>query len=458
MAALIESSSRDGFRVVVTGAPDERERAIVDAMLAALPQSCRTSVHDRHREADAARALRADDARAAVRRRRFGADAHRRGRGHACRRAVRPVRRARMGPVGRRAPRRRFDRLPVPALRQRRLRRRQGLGVPDDAAGRSRAALRSTRCSRKRRTVGVMRLADHPSALHAVRRRRALRRERARGAARAQRRDHAVHARMAGDAAQADRAAHRRSVPPRQPVARLRLRARRVPRESARAKLDLVQSHERLLCCDVYRAGDGVHAVWLEERMKGAPWWKRLSVRAQSVAPLRACDRAQAVREPAAAGGDLQLGDGARRDQRALRRSRREAAPDPQRRRLAGVQPGAAREWRKATRAKLRHRGRRDRATCSSAPASSAKAWRPRSRRWPSCRRRRISSSSAATSISSAIARSRERLGVEGRVHARPGRRPIRSPTSVRPTCSCCRRSTIRSRMPRSRRWRAGCR
>lgn len=55
--------------------------------------------------------------------------------------------------------------------------------------------------------------------------------------------------------------------------------ARAVSREVGRAKLDLVQSHERLLACDVYRAGDGVHAVWLAERLRGAPWWKRLSVR-----------------------------------------------------------------------------------------------------------------------------------------------------------------------------------
>ena len=55
--------------------------------------------------------------------------------------------------------------------------------------------------------------------------------------------------------------------------------ARAMSREVGRAKLDLVQSHERLLTCDVYRAGDGVHAVWLAERLKGAPWWKRLSVR-----------------------------------------------------------------------------------------------------------------------------------------------------------------------------------
>lgn len=29
---------------------------------------------------------------------------------------------------------------------------------------------------------------------------------------------------------------------------------------------DLVQSHERLACCDIYRAGDGVHREWLRQR------------------------------------------------------------------------------------------------------------------------------------------------------------------------------------------------
>jgi UDP-glucose:(heptosyl)LPS alpha-1,3-glucosyltransferase len=55
--------------------------------------------------------------------------------------------------------------------------------------------------------------------------------------------------------------------------------ARAVAREVGRARLDLVQSHERVLCCDVYRAGDGVHAVWLEERLRHASAAKRLSVR-----------------------------------------------------------------------------------------------------------------------------------------------------------------------------------
>ena len=44
--------------------------------------------------------------------------------------------------------------------------------------------------------------------------------------------------------------------------------ARAVCRKIARQPPELVQSHERLLCCDIYRAGDGVHHVWLEERLR----------------------------------------------------------------------------------------------------------------------------------------------------------------------------------------------
>ncbi|MBF0182875.1 MAG: glycosyltransferase family 4 protein [Magnetococcales bacterium] len=39
---------------------------------------------------------------------------------------------------------------------------------------------------------------------------------------------------------------------------------------------DLVQSHERLPGCDLYRAGDGVHQVWLRERNRTLGWWGRL--------------------------------------------------------------------------------------------------------------------------------------------------------------------------------------
>lgn len=46
-------------------------------------------------------------------------------------------------------------------------------------------------------------------------------------------------------------------------------------------KFDLVQSHERIAGCDVFRAGDGVHRVWLEQRARivtpGQKWLTSLS-------------------------------------------------------------------------------------------------------------------------------------------------------------------------------------
>lgn len=44
--------------------------------------------------------------------------------------------------------------------------------------------------------------------------------------------------------------------------------ARAVCAELPRRHFDLVQSHERIACCDVYRAGDGVHASWLAQRAR----------------------------------------------------------------------------------------------------------------------------------------------------------------------------------------------
>src|SRR3954469_7931957 len=44
--------------------------------------------------------------------------------------------------------------------------------------------------------------------------------------------------------------------------------AREACRALAAGHFDLVQSHERIACCDIYRAGDGVHAQWLQERAR----------------------------------------------------------------------------------------------------------------------------------------------------------------------------------------------
>jgi UDP-glucose:(heptosyl)LPS alpha-1,3-glucosyltransferase len=48
----------------------------------------------------------------------------------------------------------------------------------------------------------------------------------------------------------------------------------------ARDRPDLVQSHERIEGCDVFRAGDGVHRVWLEERMRAGGRGERARIAA----------------------------------------------------------------------------------------------------------------------------------------------------------------------------------
>lgn len=56
--------------------------------------------------------------------------------------------------------------------------------------------------------------------------------------------------------------------------------ARAVCAELARRPGTLVQSHERIACCDVYRAGDGVHAAWVDERRHDASALGRIALAA----------------------------------------------------------------------------------------------------------------------------------------------------------------------------------
>ena len=42
---------------------------------------------------------------------------------------------------------------------------------------------------------------------------------------------------------------------------------------------DLVQSHERVPCGDIYRAGDGVHREWLQQRSRIMSWKKKLIIK-----------------------------------------------------------------------------------------------------------------------------------------------------------------------------------
>ena len=54
--------------------------------------------------------------------------------------------------------------------------------------------------------------------------------------------------------------------------------ARSVCRTLQQHTFDLVQSHERLACCDVFRAGDGVHREWLHQRQRAMGWAGKLGI------------------------------------------------------------------------------------------------------------------------------------------------------------------------------------
>jgi UDP-glucose:(heptosyl)LPS alpha-1,3-glucosyltransferase len=56
--------------------------------------------------------------------------------------------------------------------------------------------------------------------------------------------------------------------------------ARAARKAWTRERFDLVQSHERIPGCDVYRAGDGVHRQWLDYRLQHAARLERSRVRA----------------------------------------------------------------------------------------------------------------------------------------------------------------------------------
>lgn len=46
----------------------------------------------------------------------------------------------------------------------------------------------------------------------------------------------------------------------------------------AKEQFDLVQSHERISCCDIYRAGDGVHREWLKQRRRSMQFFGKLGL------------------------------------------------------------------------------------------------------------------------------------------------------------------------------------
>ena len=48
-----------------------------------------------------------------------------------------------------------------------------------------------------------------------------------------------------------------------------------VTREISQGRYNIIQSHERILGCTIFRAGDGVHAAWLDHRARNSSFLKR---------------------------------------------------------------------------------------------------------------------------------------------------------------------------------------
>ena len=58
--------------------------------------------------------------------------------------------------------------------------------------------------------------------------------------------------------------------------------ARAVHGALARDRPDIVQTHERIAGCDIFRAGDGVHRAWLAERVRAGGRTERLAIAANA--------------------------------------------------------------------------------------------------------------------------------------------------------------------------------
>jgi len=54
--------------------------------------------------------------------------------------------------------------------------------------------------------------------------------------------------------------------------------ARAACRDVRRSQPSLVEAHERMLCCDVYRACDGVHAAWIAEKLQDSSAVARMAI------------------------------------------------------------------------------------------------------------------------------------------------------------------------------------
>ena len=458
------ASSPPGTRWSITGAPDPRERELVTSILDAVDSRTRTRIVDLTGELSLSRTRRADRTRARVRRRRHGADAHRRGDGNARRSRCSDRRANSNGGRGGCAQR-------VVVSRAHPCR---PCGI--DGCGGGKVSECLTTLARRRRVRAVRGAArakpqraarpspdaprGHPPALHAVRRRRALRRERA--------------ARRCSSAASRSRSYTREWPRPRRSCIEplivdpfyigglWRDGGSRAPCRRAVGEIATPTSSNRTSASPAATSivpATACTPSWLDERLRDAPRCERLRVRVNPyhryvLATERKLFASPRLRAVICNSQMVQDEIRARFDV-----PDETAADHLQRRRLATRSVRGSRASARALRARRSDPGRSRSCTCSSAPASSAKAWRRAIEalaRLP--RRRRISSSSASDKHLAryarlrAAARRRRRVTLAG---------PQTDPQAVLRRGRCVRaadalRSAVRTR--RSRRWPAGCR
>ena len=227
--------------------------------------------------------------------------------------------------------------------------------------------------------------------------------------------------------------------------------ARAVCGTIARKPPELVQSHERLLCCDVYRAGDGVHQVWLEERLRDESALARRFVEWSPYHRYVLDMERRLFASPALRAVIC--------NSKMVRDEIRErfGLPDEKLSVIynavdSDVFSPQLSQHRATVRAKL---GVPENATVFLL-VMSAKVWRARSPRWQGFPETRICSSLAATRRAAATSVWRESSGSDTALRC-SARRTIRGPSTERPTHSCCRPCTTPAPTRRSRQWLAGC-
>ena len=190
----------------------------------------------------------------------------------------------------------------------------------------------------------------------------------------------------------------------------------------ARDRPDIVQSHERIEGCDIFRAGDGVHRVWLEERLRTGGRGERARIAANPYHRYMLDAEARMFASPALKAVICISQMVKRRCAAPFHAARRQAARDLQRRRSARVQPGRARRIG-PRRARSSASPTTTSRSCWSARTTRARAWRRPSARSRGCPAPRASSSSAGTSRPAATGGSRTAPAWRT-ASSSPGRRP----------------------------------